>query len=96
MNRLLKALAGQNAEEALDQIHPRSVGGRVVKADVWVKFEPCPCLLILVRVQIVQNDIEPLALVRLDQTIQKREEIGRGSALFYVGDHFACLYLKAR
>src|ERR1039457_3628463 len=96
MNRLLKALTGQYAKEAFDQISPRSVGRRVVEGDVGMKFEPGLRLAILVRVQIVENDTEALALVRVDDVIQEREEIGRGAALLYVGDHLAGLYLKAR
>jgi hypothetical protein len=62
VNGLLKALTSQNTEETFDQVDPRGMGWRVVEADVRVKLEPISRLLILVCVQIVQDDIEPLAL----------------------------------
>ncbi len=51
------------------------MGRRIVKADIRVKPEPVSGLFILVRVQIVQNHVEPLVLVAFDKLVQKREEI---------------------
>ena len=55
MNTLRQASLAQNAEEAFHHIHPRGVGGGMVKVHARVMLQPSFRGVILVNVQVVED-----------------------------------------
>ena len=58
LNAVRQTLFAEDAEETLDEIHPRGMRGRVVKVNLRMATKPAPSRLVLVDVQIVHNHVE--------------------------------------
>jgi hypothetical protein len=69
MDGLLETLTGQYAEEAFNEVYPRSVGRGVVKAHQPMGRLPFGGCFIDVGIEIVLYDIEPLVRIFFDHRV---------------------------
>ena len=53
-----KCLPGENAEEALDHVHPRGVRRSVVEMHAWMSQEPLFGRFVFMNVEIVEDDVK--------------------------------------
>ena len=58
LDAVRQTLFAEDAEETLDEVHPRSMRGRVVKINLRMSTKPAPGRLVLVNVQVVYNHME--------------------------------------
>ena len=58
LDAVRQTLLAEDAEETFDEVHPRGMGGRVVKADLRMANQPSPGRLILVDVEVVHDHVE--------------------------------------
>ena len=68
LHAVRQALLAENAEEALDQVHPGGMRGCVVKLDLLMAAEPSPRRLVLVDVEVVHDDVQFSVPVRVPVT----------------------------
>jgi hypothetical protein len=90
MGAAAQPLVGQLCEPALDQIHPRAVGGREVQGEPWVAQQPAMDLGCLVGRGVVDHhmDVEVVGHTAIDQ-IQEPSELNGPVAFGHVGDDLA-------
>ncbi len=81
MNTLRQTSLAQDAEEAFHHIHPRGVGGGMVKVHARVMLQPSFRRIILVNVQVVQDDVKVAARKSGGHVVHKAQEVYRGPAL---------------
>jgi hypothetical protein len=76
LHTVRQPLLAEDAEEAFDQIHPGSMGWRVMELDSWVTLEPAAGDLIFMDVQIIRYDMKfPIGIGPYD-VIHEAEEVG--------------------
>jgi hypothetical protein len=79
--------AGEDGEPDLDLVEPGGVGWGEVKTDAFVVRQP-PIIFGLVRVEIVQNDVDFAARVVGDDAVHEIQELDPPAALVMAGlDH---------
>ena len=58
LDALGKCLPSENAEEALDHVHPRGVRSSVVEMHAWMTQEPLFGRFVFMNVEIVEDDVK--------------------------------------
>ena len=88
LNAVRQTLFAEDAEETLDQVHPRGVCGRVVKINLRMATQPVPSRLVLVDVQVVHDDVESAIRIGSYDFIHEWEKVHRGAPVTDMSDHF--------
>src|ERR1700733_1607931 len=84
----LERLAGKDREPDFDLVQPRCVCRSVVQMDVRVARQP-DVTFRLVGGQIVENDMDLLALMLLDHAVHEVEELQPSAALVMPARHLS-------
>ena len=84
-----ESLLAEDAEEALNQIHPGGVRGGVMELHPWVAAVPATGRFVLVDVQIIGYDMQFAIRIGPHHVTYEAEEIHRSAPVADVSDHLA-------
>ncbi len=88
LNAVRQTLFAEDAEETLDEVHPRGVRGRVVKVNSRMATQPAPGRLVLVDIQVVHDHVECPIRIGSHDVIHEPEKVHRGAPVTDMSDHF--------
>jgi len=83
LHTVREGLPGENAEEALDHVHPGSVRGGVVEMHSGMAQKPLLGRFVFVNVEIVEDDVKFADGIRSDDLVHETQEVPPSSA--YLG-----------
>ena len=89
LHAVRQALFAKNAEEALNQVHPGSMRGGVVKLDLLMAAKPSPRGFILVDVQIVHDHMQFPLGVGSHNVVHEPQKVDRGAPVPDMSDDLA-------
>ena len=84
--------AAQDPEPTLYLIEPGTVGRREVKVDLWVHLQP-PVLLRLVRIKVVENDVNLFTGVLGNNLVHEVEKLTSATAGVVRGGYLPGCYI---